>query len=244
VLHLGAGDAAIAGAVAAAALSFQGAPAVLAVAVALAGGALVSAGMEEALVRPSISRPALALALLVLGGVVVRQGLAAMFTDVHTLPAVGVTWTIGDGVVHAADVVAAGVSIVLALACGLVLARTRAGAALRVTAAEPGAAELAGVDTARVRLAAFAAAGLLAAVAVVLAASRVPPAPAAAVPLALKGLTAAAVGGLRSPLTALAGAVAVGGVEVWGGHWLGGGYGEALVYAAGVVALATLGRRA
>ena len=63
----------------------------------------------------------------------------------------------------------------------------------------PDSAELIGVDTARVRTAAFAVAGALAAGAALLAAGRLPIAAAAGVPLALKGIAAAVAGGLRSP---------------------------------------------
>ena len=243
VLHLAAGDAALAGAVAGAALAGRGLPLPLAIALALGGGAATGAVLEVLVVRPSaVIRPALAVALLALTGVVVRGAISAgTGGEVQTLPSISTTWAVGAGTVHAADVLAVAASAGVAAALTIGLARTRAGAALRVTAAEPAAAELAGVDTAAVRTWAFAAAGLLAALAVVLAAGRVPLGAAAAVPLTLKGLAAVSVGGLRSPLTAASGALGIGVVEVWGGHWLGGGAGQALVYGAGAVALALRG---
>jgi len=243
VLHLAAGDAAMAGAVPAAALVAGGTPVVAGVAVALLLGAAVSALLERGLVRPAGTRAALAAATLVAAGVVLRQALTAAYPHAaYPFPAPAATWRIGDGVLRASDVVAVAVAVTVAVAGWALLTRTRAGAALRVTAGDAAAAETIGVDTSRVRLVAFAAAGMLAALAALLAAARVAPSAPAGVPLALKGVAAAAAGGLASPPAVCAGAVLIGATEVVAGYELGGG-GEVITYAVAAVAIAAWWRR-
>jgi branched-chain amino acid transport system permease protein len=238
VLHLAIGDVAVAGAIGGAALAESGAPPWLAAPVALAAAALLSVLMERALVRPAAGRLALAVAALVAGGSVLRQLVAAVFTHgAYAFPAVGTVWRVGDGVLRAADVLTAGVAVVVATGAWWVLGRTRAGAALRATAGDAAAAELAGVDTRRVRARAFAAAGMLAGLAAVLAAGRVAATPAAGVGLGLKGLCAAVAGRLGSPLAVCLGAALIGGTEVGTTYVLGGG-GEAVTFGVAALALA------
>ena len=243
VLHLAAGDSAIAGVLTGAVAMEHGLTAPLAVLLGLAIAALTGAALETSLVRPVRGRPVLAATLLVLGGTVVRELGGALFSGRYTLPSIDTTWSIGGGVLHASDLLSIGVALALGGGVAVVLQRTAAGAALRITAATPMAAELCGVDTARVRRIAFALAGALAAAAVVLAAGRIPPSTASAVPLTLKGAAAAIAGGLGSPAGAGAGALLVGTTEVMGSYWFGGGGGEALVFGVAAAALALRGRR-
>jgi len=243
VLHLGLGDAAIFGAIVGAALAGGGVPAWVSAVVALLVAAGLSAAMERLLVRPSRGRVALAAAALVAGGTVLRQVLSGLFTHAaYAFPALAATWRVGDGVLRASDVVTAAVAVAGALGLGVVLLRTRAGAALRITAGGEAAAESIGVDTRRVRLAAFAAAGALGGLACVLAAGRVAAAPTVGVAIGLKGLCAAAAGGFASPLGVCLGAALIGGTEVGATFVLGGG-GEAVTYAVAAGAL-VLGFRA
>jgi branched-chain amino acid transport system permease protein len=238
VLHLGLGDAAIFGAITGAALAEGGVPAPLAAVVALAVAGVLSVLMERLLVRPAAGRVALAAAALVAGGTVLRQVVSALFTHAaYAFPVVGGTWRIGGGVLRVSDAVTAGVALAGAAALGVVLVRTRLGAALRVTAGGAEAAESIGVDTRRVRALAFAAAGVLAGLACLLAAGRVAAAPATGVAIGLKGLCAAAAAGFRSPLLVCLGAALIGGVEVASTFVLGGG-GEAVTYVVALSALA------
>jgi len=237
VLHLAAGDVAVAGAIAAAALVGGGVPVPLAALIGLAAAALLSGAMERGLVRPSGGRAVVATAALVAGGAVLRQAVAAVFThSAYAFPALQATWHVGDGVLRASDAVTAGVALAVAAALAVLLGRTRAGAALRATAGGEAAAESIGVDTRRVRAASFAAAGLLAGLAALLAAGRIAATPASGVGLGLKGLSAAAAGGLGSPLGVCLGAVLIGGTEVGTTFALGGG-GEAITFAVAALAL-------
>lgn len=238
VLHLGLGDAAIFGAIVGAALAEGGVGAPLAAVVALLVALALSVAMERVLVRPAAGRAALAAAALVAGGTVLRQVVSGLFTHAaYAFPAVGGTWRIGGGVLRVSDAVTAAVAVGCAAGLGVVLVRTRLGAALRATAGGAEAAESIGVDTGRVRAAAFAAAGVLAGLACVLAAGRVAAAPASGVAIGLKGLSAAAAAGFGSPAAVCAGAALIGGVEVASTFVLGGG-GEAVTYAVALLALA------
>ena len=243
VLHLGLGDAAIFGAILGAALAEGGVPAWLCAAVALAVAAGLSAAMERLLVRPARGQVALSAAALVAGGTVLRQVVSGLFTrTAYAFPALTTTWRVGGGVLRASDVVVAAVALGGAGLLGAVLLRSRAGAALRVTAGGAAAAESIGVDTRRVRLAAFAAAGLLGGLAAVLAAGRIAATPAVGVGIGLKGLCAAAAGGFGSPLAVCVGAALIGGTEVAATFVLGGG-GEAVTYVVALAALALGWRR-
>ena len=243
VLHLAAGDVAMVGAVTGASLAARGTPVAVALLLAVALGAACSAVLEHGLVARTAGRPLLAAASLLAGGALLRQGLSALFPDAaYPFPAVSRAWRLADGVLRASDLVTLAVVVAVALAAAALVSRTGVGAALRVTAASPAAAEDLGVDTARVRLAAFAAAGALAALGAVLASARVAPAPAAGVPLALKAVAAAAAGGFASPLSVCAGAVLIGGVEVIAGYALGGG-GEVVTVAVALLVVALRWRR-
>lgn len=243
VVHLAAGDVAMVGAVAGAALAARGAPVAAAVLLAVGLGAATSALLERGLVARTAGRPLAAAAGLLAAGAVLRQGLAALFTHTaYPFPAPSRVWRVGGGVVRSSDLLTLAVLGGVALAASALVARSGAGAALRVTAASPAAAEDLGVDTARVRLAAFAAAGALAALGAVLASARVAPAPAAGVALALRAVAAAAVGGFRSPAAVCAGALLIGAVEVVAGYVLGGG-GEAVTDAVAALLVAMWWRR-
>lgn len=238
VLHLAIGEVAMAGALVAANLAGR-LPLALAVIVGLAVAAAVSVAGERVLVAPLVRRVELAAVLLVAGAVVLRELVRGLYSRAaYSFPAVGGTARIGSGSIRAADLVTIAAAALVAGGGAFVLRRTLAGAALRATAAAPDSAELIGVDTARVRTAAFAVAGVLAAGAALLAADRLPLSATAGIPLALKGLAAAVAGRLLSPLTVCAGALVIGATEVVGTYFLGGG-GEVLVDGVAVAMLAT-----
>ena len=92
-----------------------------------------------------------------------------------------------------------------------------------VTAAAPEAAERLGVNTATVRMVAFAMGGALATIAILLGVARFPLAAGGGVTLALRGIAAASAGRMRSPARVVAAAVAIAAVQVVGGYFLGGG---------------------
>lgn len=227
VLHLAIGEVAMAGALVAAGLAAIW-PVWAAVVVGVVVAAAVSAAGERILVAPLARRVELAAILLIAGGVVLRELLRGVYSrSAYAFPSIGGVIHPAGGTLRVADVVTVVVAAAIAGGGSWVMRSTLAGAALRATAAAPDSAELIGVDTARVRTAAFAVAGGLAAIAALLAAGRLPLAATAGVPLALKGIAAAVAGGLRSPVSVCAGAVAIAAVQVVGTYFLGSG-GEVL----------------
>ena len=238
VLLLAAGDVAACGGVAAGAWWARGVPAPLAAVAGLAVAAVVAGVLEVLVVRTTRGSPVRAAVGLAAAAAVVRQALVAVFPNA-AYPFAGVPGVahLAGGVVRASDGVAVAGALLLTAVAALVLLRTRAGAALRVTAAGAAGAEAIGVDTRRVRLAAFACAGALAAAGAILAAPRLAPSPGGGAALTAKALAAALAGGIASPVGAVGGAVALGTAEAVLGYQLGGG-GEALTLVLAVLLIA------
>ncbi|MHB8719328.1 MAG: ABC transporter permease subunit [Candidatus Dormibacteria bacterium] len=242
VLHLAIGEVAMAGALVAAGLATAW-PLVVAVPAGLAVAAGLSASAERLLVAPLARRVELAAILLIAAAVVLREVLRGLYSrGAYPFPSVAGTLSPGGGVLRVSDVVTVAAALAVAAGGNFVLRRTSWGAALRATAASPGAAAMIGVDTATVRTAAFAAGGALAAAAALLAADRLPLAATAGVPLALRGIAAAVAGRLRSPWTVCLGALAIGAVEVVSTYFLGAG-GQVVADAVALLLLLTGFRR-
>jgi branched-subunit amino acid ABC-type transport system permease component len=242
VLHLALGQVAMAGALVAAGVA-ESWPLWIAILAGLAVGGAVSALGERALVAPLARRVELAAILLIAGGVVLGELLRGVYSrSAYAFPSVGGELHPGGGIIRAADLVTIAAAVLVAIGGTWTLRRTGVGAAFRATAAAPDSAEMIGVDTARVRTAAFAVAGVLGSGAVLLAAGRLPIAATAGVPLALKGIAAAVAGRLLSPATVCAGALAIATVQVVGTYFLGSG-GEVAADAAALALLVNGWRR-
>jgi branched-chain amino acid transport system permease protein len=250
-IHMAIGQVALTGALVAAALSGGGVPLWVAVLAGLAAGALISGVLERGLVAPSLGRPLLGAVLLVAAAVVVSEVVRGLFPHpAYAFPSPSATVILGGGVIHVADVITIAAVAAVGSVTALLLRRTLVGAALRVTAGAPRAAERIGVDTALVRTIAFAAGGALATAALLLGVNRFPLAPGAGVAgaggvtvvLALRGIAAAVAGGMRSPLRVVAAAIVIAAAEVVGGYWLGSG-GEFLSDAAAALLIAAGWRR-
>jgi branched-chain amino acid transport system permease protein len=242
VLHLALGQVAMAGALVAAGLA-QSWPRGSAIGAGLAVVGAVSAVGERTLVAPLARRVELAAILLIAGAVVLGELLRGLYSrSAYAFPSFSGEFHPGGGIIRTADLVTIGAAAAIAVGASWVLRNTLAGASLRATAAAPDSAELIGVDTARVRTAAFAVAGVLGAGAALLAAGRLPLAATAGVPLALKGIAAAVAGGLRSPLTVCAGALLIGAVQVVSTYFLGSG-GEVVADAVALALIVVAWRR-
>jgi branched-chain amino acid transport system permease protein len=246
-IHMAVGQIALTGALVAAILVGRGTPLWVAVPAGLAAGGLLSAIAERGLVAPSLGRPLLGAVLLVATAVVLSEVVRGLFPHpAYSFPSNGATVSVGGGLIHVADVVTIAAVAAVGAATAWVLRRTLVGAALRVTAGAPTAAERIGVDTALVRTLAFAVGGALATAALLLGVNRFPLAPGSGVAgaggvtvvLALRGIAAAVGGGMRSPLRVVGAAIVIAAAEVVGGYWLGSG-GEFLsdAAAAGLIAV-------
>ncbi|MBV8301665.1 MAG: hypothetical protein JOY68_07060 [Candidatus Dormibacteraeota bacterium] len=244
-VHLAIGQVGAAAVLASAALLSGNVPAWLAIPAGLLVGGVLSAGAERGLVAPALGRPLLAAALLVAAAVVLQELLLALFPHpAYAFPIAGGALHVLGGVVHAYDLLTIGVVAATAAGGYALLRSGRVGAALRLTAAAPAMAERIGVDTATVRTVSFAAGGVLAAAAAMLAAARFPVSAGAggAVLVALRGIAAAAGGGMRLPLRIAAAAALIGAGEVVGQYFLGSG-GEFVADAAAVLVVVAGWRR-
>jgi branched-chain amino acid transport system permease protein len=241
--HLAIGQVGVAGGLIAAGVVQAGWPVWVAVVAGLAFGAALSAAMERGLVAPASGRPVLAAVLLIAAAVVTRELLQGLFPrSAYSFPSTSGTFRVLGGLVHTADLVTIAAVVAVAATGAVVLRSTTLGAALRLTATAPAAAERIGVDTARIRAASFAVGGALVAGAVLLGVARFPLAASGGVVLALRGIAAAAAGGMRSPARVVAAAVVIAAAQVVGGFYLGGG-GEALSDVAAVLLIAAGWRR-
>jgi branched-chain amino acid transport system permease protein len=242
ILNLAVGQIAVAGGLAAAAVSTAGWSVWVGVLIGIAVAAALGAVAERTLVKPSIGRPVLGAALLIAAAIVLREVLIGLFPrTAYAFPVVGGTFRVLGGIVHTADLVTIGVVAAVAAAGAAILRTTTIGAALRLTAASPGSAELLGVDTQLVRTASFAVGGALAAGAVLLGVGHFPIAAGGGVVLAFRGIAASVAGGVRSPQRVLLCALAIAAGQVIGGFYLGSG-GEFVsdVVAVGLIALSGL----
>ncbi|MFJ4274349.1 branched-chain amino acid ABC transporter permease [Streptomyces coelicoflavus] len=112
----------------------------------------------------------------------------------------------------------------------LLLTRTLSGTAMRATAMDAEAVRLMGVSPARTRLLAFTSAAALGALAGVVLAPLQPPDASVGIPFGLKGFTAAVIGGLVSPVGAVAGGLLVGLAEAYATGYLSSEYKDTLTY--------------
>jgi branched-chain amino acid transport system permease protein len=246
IFNLAIGQIGLAGGLTAAAAASAGWSPWLGAIAGLVVAAALGAAAERALVKPSLGHPVLGAALLIGAAIVLREVLLGLFPrSAYAFPAVGGTYHVLGGLVTAADLVTIAVVLGVASAGAVVLRTTSLGAALRLTAASPDAAELIGVDTQRLRTASFAVGGALAAIAVLLGVSHFPIAAGGGVVLAFRGIAAAVAGGARSPRAVVLCALVIAAGQVIGGFYLGSG-GEVVADAAavGLIALgATQWRR-
>lgn len=187
---------------------------VLPLVVAVVLGALIGAAMEWLIARPIRANPTLngmvgtiAMSLLLLTFAIRRWGVEARAT---------VPLLEGDGVrlfglqVSPSQLLIGGVTIGVLAALGAVYRFTSFGLRLRVTAIDPYAAALSGVNTNRTAMLSWALAGALAAVSAVLIAPLVAMNVLFMTALVLRGFAAALVGGLTSLVGAFVAGILLG----------------------------------
>lgn len=198
---------------------------VLLVVLTLAFGVVLSVASYAVAVRPFLSRrgdPDLLgwVAGGVTVGLVVRTSLAvALPAAAYAVPdplhlsglAHGRIFHLpGGGLVSLASLVVLAIALLVALVADRVFVLSRTGRALRSVAEDVDAAQLCGVPVERTVVVAFAAAGLLAAVAALLAAPGLSVSVDRGVVLGLYGATAAVLGRLAAPRDAVLGGLALG----------------------------------
>jgi branched-chain amino acid transport system permease protein len=133
--------------------------------------------------------------------------------------------------------------LVLAGAAYLILVRTSTGAALRAVAEAPALARTVGYNVERIRAITWAAAGLSAGIAAVLAASRLSVSAFYMTPFLIKAFIAGIAGGLDRLIAPLLVALAIGVFEIWAIYLMGAQTQDAAVFVLILVLLALLPRR-
>ena len=191
-----------------------GLPFVLAVLVAMAGGAALGALIERVALRPMIGKPPFASIMITIGVLFVLEQVVTSIWGFDTLN-LGDPW--GNRTVHAGDVVFAvrdlwtvALAAVALAAFFLFFRYTSTGVAMRATALDPEAAMAQGISPGRVYTLAWAVSGAVAALAgMTLASGSGALAPGIGY-IALAAFPAVILGGLDSPAGAVLGGVIIG----------------------------------
>jgi branched-chain amino acid transport system permease protein len=215
-------------------------------AVALASGLVLGAVLERAVVRPTEGKSPLNSVIVTIGLLIFLEGLAGIIYggQYRSFPAAFSVTGLKVGSValgvSRSDVFTAAAVLAAALALAAVFRYTSAGLRLRATAFSPGVARLLGVRIGRVLTLGWALAGLFGALAGVLVTPSTFLYPNSMDSIFVLGFTAAVIGGLDSPVGAVAGGVLLGVVLSYAGGYLGSNL--VLVYGLAVLALVLMVR--
>jgi len=208
--------------------------------VGLASGLVLGAVCERAVIRPSYGKPPLNAVIVTIGLLIFLEGLAGLIYggQYRSFPAAYSVKGLKIGKfalgISPADVFTAVAVLAAAVALALVFQYTSVGLRLRAAAFSPGVARLLGVRVGRVLTLGWALAGLFGALAGVLVTPSTFLYPNSMDSIFVLGFTAAVIGGLESPVGAVAGGVLLGVVLSFVGGYLG----SDLVLIFGLLALA------
>jgi branched-chain amino acid transport system permease protein len=172
--------------------------------------------VERALLRKVQNRPALTAVLVTLGlSVVLSQGMRIAVTPTpHAVPLPSdEVWELGPVNVAAGRAILVAVSLALVLGVAVFLRVTRLGRSIRAVAQNPEAAQLVGIDIARVRTLCFALCTAIAGAAGCLVSQAQPIHPGMGPPLLLRAFAVTALAGPGHIAGALGGSGALGVVE-------------------------------
>jgi branched-chain amino acid transport system permease protein len=225
-------------------LTALGLPLPLAAALAVAATTLAGLALYHLAIAPARGASTVTLIIITIGASIALRGLAQLVFDkqLHRLPAfsgdapvsvLGATilpqsfWVMGGGVV----------TVVLLWAF---INRTLVGKAVLATAGNRLAARLVGIDTGRIIGLSFALSAVIGAVAGILAAPITFTSYDIGTMLALKGFAAAMLGGMGSPVGAVAGGLLVGLIEALGAGYLSSTYKDAVAFIVILVVLLAL----
>lgn len=207
------------------------APAV-AIVVATATVAFLSGCMDRFALRQARQPSAVTLIMITMGIGIAFRGLTMLLAGkgAHVPPGLGL---LPDVEIAGANLSSQGLWIVLALLCAsgclwFLLERTWLGRAMRATSQNPRAATLMGISPRRISAITFALAGALGALAGALAAPASSMSYDSGLFFGLKGFAAAIVGGLGSPVGAVAGGLAMGLVEAVSAGYISSSYKDAI----------------
>jgi branched-chain amino acid transport system permease protein len=194
----------------------HGAPYWLGFIVALATGLVIGAATERILVRPVESRPPLNAVILSLGVLILLEAVAPMLfggqTQSFPVPVSNIDLVAGTTSLDVSpfDLFTVGAVLIAMLLLFLVFQRTTLGLRMRAAAFNPEIARILGIRVGQMLTLGWALAALLGALAGMLAAPSVYLYPSNMDEVLVFGFTGAIIGGLESPVGAVAGAVGIG----------------------------------
>lgn len=192
-------------------------------------------------VRPARGASAVTLIIITIGASIFIRGLASVGFDksIHNLPeylSVQALDLLGASIRPQSLLVMAGAALIVAMLFGF-LRRSLTGKAVLATAANRDAANLVGIDTGRMIALSFAVSGAIGAVGGILITPIGLTSYDVGAALALKGFTAAVIGGLGNPVGAVIGGLLLGLLESLGAGYLSSNYKDAIAF---ILLLATL----
>lgn len=234
VVNFAQGEFVMIGGVVAASLVASGVPLVLACALAVAAGAALGLLQEQATLAPIRDSPAFIQITVTLGVAVVIRGLAliAFGKDPLSMPGFGGdgTFVLLGAVLPLQTLWVWGTTAALLAVVYVFLMRTRIGRAVRACSVNMTAARLMGVNTERLSLGVFAAAGAMGALAGAVITPIVLADWSSGLDFGLKGFIGAILGGFRSPALAVAGGLAIGLVEAVATGYISSGAKDVIAY--------------
>jgi len=195
--------------------------------VALAAGLVLGAVLERTVIRPVENKPPLNAVIVTIGVLIFLEGLAGIIYGGQFRsfpPAFSVVGLKIGGTalgVSRADLFTGGAVLAAALLLAVLFRATSVGLRLRATAFAPNVARLLGVRIGRVLTLGWALAGLIGALAGVLVTPATFLYPNSMDSIFVLGFTAAVIGGLESPVGAVAGGLILGVVLSYAGGYLG-----------------------
>ena len=195
--------------------------------VALAAGLVLGAVLERTVIRPVENKPPLNAVIVTIGVLIFLEGLAGIIYGGQFRsfpPAFSVVGLKIGGTalgVSRADLFTGGAVLAAALLLAVLFRATSVGLRLRATAFAPNVARLLGVRIGRVLTLGWALAGLIGALAGVLVTPDTFLYPNSMDSIFVLGFTAAVIGGLESPVGAVAGGLILGVVLSYAGGYLG-----------------------
>ncbi|MCB9946786.1 MAG: branched-chain amino acid ABC transporter permease [Rhodospirillaceae bacterium] len=211
-----------------------GLPLPLAIALAVAIAVAVGIALNVLAIEPARGASVVTLIIITIGASILLRGLAQIVFDrqFHTLPAFSgeTPITIGGAALQPQALWVLGGALVVVLALGWFFTRTLMGKAMRATAHNRLAAQLAGINVRFVLMLSFALSAAIGAVAGVLVTPITLTSYDAGAMLALKGFAAAILGGMGSAAGAVAGGLLVGIAEAMGAGYISSDYKDAVAF--------------
>lgn len=218
-----------------------GVPLPLAALLAVTTAVLVGLCLYRFAIQPARSATAVTLIIITIGASIFLRGVASVLFDknFHSYPGFAGANPLqigGASVLPQSLIVLIGVGAIV-LALWLLMSKTLVGKAIIATAANKSAAQLVGVNTGWIIALSFAASAAIGAIGGILATPITLTNYDVGTLLALKGFAAAMLGGMGSPIGAVAGGLIVGLLESFGAGYLSSAYKDAIAF---VVILAVL----